>query len=181
MQNDTLQEEAVFAYEAMDTGVESPPSPIGWKSPVNQPLSKQESDSSKQRNLSRKSYKEIIKNRCIECQPDGMGAVRECSCYECPLWLYRPYQSRSHKAAIAAERGVVLDSECLLGVDTKVVEKISEKILDARVMVFDKASKYCPQQLGHFKRAFSGRSRKAAVLADDLSLANFEKALVDEK
>jgi hypothetical protein len=31
---------------------------------------------------------------CLECQGEDVAAVRECGDSCCPLWMYRPFQSK---------------------------------------------------------------------------------------
>jgi hypothetical protein len=34
-----------------------------------------------------------IKAKCLECSNFQRIEIRDCTVHQCPLWLYRPYQS----------------------------------------------------------------------------------------
>ena len=40
------------------------------------------------------SPRRAIKVMCLECQGEDVAAVRECGDSCCPLWMYRPFQSK---------------------------------------------------------------------------------------
>jgi hypothetical protein len=50
------------------------------------------------RNLLAQSYagkcapRQAIKAQCAECNGFDRDAIRDCTCYACPLWMFRPYQ-----------------------------------------------------------------------------------------
>jgi hypothetical protein len=50
------------------------------------PLQKPKSDSGEIKKPVKRSYKTEIRSRCVKCQPDGLGAIKNCFCLECPFW-----------------------------------------------------------------------------------------------
>ena len=143
------------------------PPPKVSESPPKRPFLKQENDSGETVKPRRTSYKLEIRNHCIECQPEGMAAIRNCECLECPLAQYRPYVSNGYREAEEEIRKGLHDG------DEGSAGGLPDRILRARDRVLEKAGKFCPGKVGHFKRAYSGRSRKAALVAEKLYLANF--------
>jgi hypothetical protein len=85
----------------------------------------------------------------------------------------RVNKANSHKRVVNG------DLEGLSNGEREEVQRISELLSGAQSRVLAMAKKHCPQKLGHFVRAFSGRSRKAALLAEQLYLANYEAKMVD--
>ncbi len=87
--------------------------------------------------------------------------------------------SGSPAISIHPEGGRGGSAESLSGVGSEEAGEISRRISEARNGVIATAEEYCTQKVGYFIRAFSGKSRKAALLADDLYLANYEAKMVD--
>ncbi len=142
-------------------------------------FSEPECDPNGKKKPSSRTPKGKIKAICLECAL-GMGAVRNCSCYECPLWGYRPYKGRNHKALLeAVEAGGTPSEGVQLDDEEPSPSQISAQIFEARKRVLAKARRFCPKQIGYFERAFSGRSRSAALKAEKLYLANFEASMVE--
>lgn len=40
------------------------------------------------------SPRAAIKGQCAECQGFDRQAITDCTCYGCPLWMFRPYQAK---------------------------------------------------------------------------------------
>ena len=49
------------------------------------------------------SPRAAIKAKCLECCSYERETIKSCTCFSCPLWLYRPYQSETESPLSEAE------------------------------------------------------------------------------
>ena len=118
----------------------------------------------------KKSYKEMMDLHCSFCTVQDKKEIRECSCYECPLWRYRGPKSKVHRAMLGGlKKGEILDSDELAE-----LQELKESVQEAEVRVIAMATKHCKQKTGCFRKAYNGKSRAAAIKAEELYLANYD-------
>jgi hypothetical protein len=119
---------------------------------------------------SKKSYKEMMDLHCKFCVVHDNKEIRECSCYECLFWRYRGPKSKVHRAMLGGlKKGEILDSDELAE-----LQELKESVQEAEVRVIAMATKHCKQKTGWFRKAYSGKSRAAAIKAEELYLANYD-------
>ena len=122
----------------------------------------------------KKSYKEMMDLHCQFCVINDKKEIRECSRYECTFWRYRTSKCKLHRAILGGlKKGEILDSDQLAE-----LQKIKESVQAAEDRVIELANKYCKQKSGWFRKAYSGKSRAAAIKAEELYLANYDTAEV---
>jgi hypothetical protein len=118
----------------------------------------------------KKSYKEMIDLHCSFCMVQDKKEVRNCSCYECPLWRYKTPKCKVHRAMLGClKKGEVLGSDELAE-----LEELNESLQAAEERVLAMATKHCKQKSGWFRKAYSGKSRAAAIKGEELYLANYD-------
>ena len=122
----------------------------------------------------KKSYKEMMDLNCSFCVVHDKKEIRECSRYECTFWRYRTSKCRVHRAMLGGlKKGEILDSNELVE-----LQELKESVQEAEVRVIAMATKHCKQKAGWFRKAYSGKSRSAAIKAEELYLANYDTAEV---
>jgi hypothetical protein len=118
----------------------------------------------------KKSYKEMMDLNCSFCTVQDKKEIRECSCYECPCWRYRTSKCKVHRAMLGGlKKGEILDYDELAE-----LQELKESVQEAEVRVIALATKHCKQKAGWFRKAYSGKSRAAAIKAEELYLANYD-------
>jgi len=103
-----------------------------------------------------------------------MGAIQNGGCLECPLHPYRPFKSNVHKAAYGKEVATITPGQ------REEAARLKVEISKAQERVLAKALKFCPKQIGFFRKAFGGESYMNALKAHALYLANYEKRMVED-
>ena len=122
----------------------------------------------------KKSYKEQMDLHCWFCMVQDEKEIRECSCYECPFWRYRTPKCKTHRAML----GGLKKTEVLGTEELTELQELKESVQAAEVRVIAMATKHCKQKTGCFRKAYSGKSRAAAIKAEELYLANYDTAEV---
>jgi hypothetical protein len=118
----------------------------------------------------KKSYKEMMDLHCSFCTVQDKKEIRECSRCECTFWRYRTSKCRVHRAMLGGlKKGEILDSNELVE-----LQELKESVQEAEVRVIAMATKHCKQKAGLFRKAYSGKSRAAAIKAEELYLANYD-------
>ena len=122
----------------------------------------------------RKPYRDMTDLHCFFCCAGEEIQVRECSCYECPIWRYRSSKCKLHRAMLGnLKKGETFSSD-----EQAEVEKLEERVAEAEKRVIALAENYCKQHAHWFPKAHSGKSRKAAIKAEELYLAYFDEGEV---
>ncbi len=174
MENDSFKKGEVPDIELLKGNLRYRESTNASESPQKTGFSEPECDPNAKKKPSSRTPEGKIKPRCGECQPEGMGAIRNCTCYECPLWAYRPNKTKLEKSPGWLDPGSLTVS------DRSEVEEKQQAIAEAQERVLALAKEHCLQKYGYFVRAFSGKSRVAALRAEQLYLANYDKDMVEE-
>ena len=114
----------------------------------------------------RTSYKELMDRHCESCHDQ----VRNCECLECPLWTYRSKKKKVHRALCnSLKSGQELSKQ-----EETELNSLKRNLPVAQSRVIALAEKYCKQKTHWFRKAFGGNSRKAAVKAVEIYLANYD-------
>jgi hypothetical protein len=122
----------------------------------------------------KQSYKKMMDLHCQFCVVHDKKEIRECSRCECTFWRYRTSKCRVHRAMLGGlKKGEILDSNELVE-----LQELKESVQEAEVRVIAMATKHCKQKAGLFRKAYSGKSRAAAIKAEELYLANYDTAEV---
>jgi hypothetical protein len=122
----------------------------------------------------KQSYKKMMDLHCQFCVVHDKKEIRECSRCECTFWRYRTSKCRVHRAMLGGlKKGEILDSNELVE-----LQELKESVQEAEVRVIAMATKHCKQKAGWFRKAYSGKSRSAAIKAEELYLANYDTAEV---
>ena len=122
----------------------------------------------------KKPYRDMTDLHCFFCCAGEELQVRKCACYECPLWRYRSSKCKPHRAML----GNLKKGETFSSGEQAEVEKLEERVAEAEKRVIALAEKYCKQHAHWFPKAQSGKSRMAAIKAEELYLAYFDEGEV---
>lgn len=122
----------------------------------------------------KKPYRDMTDLHCFFCCAGEEEQVRKCSCHECPLWRYRSSKCKLHRAML----GNLKKGETFSYKEQAEVEKLEERVAEAEKRVIALAEKYCKQHAHWFPKAHSGKSRMAAIKAEELYLAYFDEGEV---
>tara|TARA_B110000037_G_scaffold217706_1_gene279299 strand:+ start:305 stop:1141 length:837 start_codon:yes stop_codon:yes gene_type:complete len=118
----------------------------------------------------KKSYKEQMELHCWFCMVQDEKEIRKCKCYECPFWRYRTSKRKVHRAMLGGlKKGEALGAEELTE-----LQELKESVQAAEVRVIALANEHCKRKAGWFRKAYSGKSRAAAIKAEELYLANYD-------